>query len=409
MVETGKSKNRILVVDDMLVHREMVSRLLDKEKYSVILAENGQEALDILTSEKIDLVLLDIEMPEMNGFEVCELMRKDENLKEIPVIFVTSNGKIENKISGFGIGAQDFVTKPFNSRELLVRINTHLLLKRKSDVIRNMNKVLEEKNKDITQSIEYSRYIQQALLPPIRNLDKLIVEKFLIYKSKEIIGGDFYWFKQCASKLYIVVADCTGHGVPGALMSVLGISILNDVMNEYFNMPPADVLNKLRQRVIRALHQKDKAFYPNDGMDMAMCFIDFETMKLQYAGANIPLFLVKHKEAGSDVEIIKCAPDRLPIGNHPNVKNSFTNRQFDLSENDRVYLFTDGYISQFGGESHKTFKTWRLVELLKEVQHLNMKQQKLFIESSMLTWKGLNDQVDDILALGLQIKKYRFI
>lgn len=408
MSEKGVSQNRILVVDDMLVHREMVLNLLDKEKYSVTLAQSGEEAIDIMMKERFDLVLLDVEMPGMNGFEVCEIIRKDENTKDIPVIFVTSNGKIENKISGFGIGAQDFVTKPFNSRELLVRINTHLLLKRKSDVIRNMNKVLEEKNRDIMQSIEYSRYIQQALLPSLRNLDKLITHKFIFHKSKDLIGGDFYWFKQCGPKLYIVVADCTGHGVPGALMSVLGISELNDVMSEHFNYPPNEILNMLRLKVVKALHQKDEASYPNDGMDVAMCFIDFENLKMQYAGANIPLFLMRKSE-NQTFELIKRVPDRLPVGNHPNIKTSFTNHQFDLHENDRVYLFTDGYISQFGGDENKTFKTRRLIELLKEIQNMNLKEQKTYIEKTLMNWKGTNAQVDDILALGFQIKKYKLV
>ncbi|NJO69011.1 MAG: response regulator [Bacteroidetes bacterium] len=276
MIAKKYSKTRLLVVDDMLVHREMLNRLLTKEKYSVTLAVNGSEALEIMKKEKFDLVLLDVEMPEINGFEVCNVMRGDSVLKEIPVIFITSYGQIENKISGFGIGAQDFITKPFNNRELLVRINTHLLLKHKSDVIKNMNFTLESKNKSITQSIEYSRYILQALLPSFKNLDKLIPEKFLFFKSREIIGGDFYWFKQFGPKLYIAATDCTGHGVPGALMSVLGISLLNEVVNDHFFYSPNEILNRLRQKVIKALTRKNEALYNNDGMDMAMCLIDFE-------------------------------------------------------------------------------------------------------------------------------------
>jgi CheY-like chemotaxis protein len=406
MVEKKLPQKKILVVDDMSVHREMLFKILNKAKFLVTLAESGPQAIEAMSKQHFDIVLLDVEMPHMNGFEVCNVMRNTAGLKEIPVIFVTSYGQIENKISGFGIGGQDFITKPFNSRELLVRINTHLLLKHKTDLIKNMNKALEEKNKSITQSIEYSFYIQQALLPPTNILDKFTKDKFIFFKSRDLIGGDFYWFRAYGSKLYIAIADCTGHGVPGALMSVLGISGLNEIMNDGHYHAPNEILNKLRQRNLKIFHRKTKALYDNDGMDMAICLIDFESMKLQYAGANIPLYLMRKNEAKDTYELIKRASDRLPIGNHPNAKMSFTNHYIDLKENDRLYLFTDGYTSQFGGECNKTFKSRRLVELLSKIQNYSVKDQKPYIEKKFLLWKGENDQVDDVLAIGIQMRKY---
>lgn len=399
-------QNKILVVDDMSVHREMLFKLLSKAKYLVTLAQSGEEAIQLMSVQKFDLVLLDVEMPGMNGFEVCNYMRSSDTLKEIPVIFVTSYGQIENKISGFGIGAQDFVTKPFNSRELLVRINTHLLLKHKSDLIRKMNKDLEEKNKSITQSIEYSIYLQQALLPPIKSIDKLVTDKFIFSKSRDLIGGDFYWFKQFGSKLYFAVADCTGHGVPGALMSVLGISALNGVMSDGFYYSPNELLGKLRKKILNTFHQRSKGKYISDGMDIAVCFIDFENLKMQYAGANMPLYLAR-KDSTDNYELIKKAPDRMPIGYHPYMKNSFTNHYIDLMDGDRVYLFTDGYTSQFGGEKNKTFKSKRLFELLSRIQKYPLKEQKDRLERNFLDWKAENFQVDDILAVGIQIQKYQ--
>jgi phosphoserine phosphatase RsbU/P len=400
--------NRILVVDDIAIHREALFSLLTKEKFIVTLAESGKEALAFMEAEQFDLVLLDVEMPEMNGFEVCQVMRNDIHLKDIPVIFVTSYGKIENKLSGFGTGAQDFITKPYNERELLVRIKTHLLLKHKSDVIRNMNADLELKNKNITQSIEYAKYILHALMPSAKSLDKLIPEKFIYYKSKELIGGDFYWFKQCGHQLYMAIADCTGHGVPGALMSVLGISLLNEVMTDHaYFYSPNEILNKLRVKVIKALNKKTGPLYNNDGMDIAMCLIDFENMKLQFSGANIPFFLMRKDAARNTYELLKRNPDRMPIGNYPDTKTSFVNHYIDLHEDDRIYLFTDGYASQFGGEYEKTYKSRRLIELIKQIQAYDMKKQKAVLEDSFTKWKRDNFQVDDVLVVGLHLNKMR--
>lgn len=405
VAEKGKN-GRILVVDDIAVHREALFNLLTREKFEVTLAQSGKQALGLMETEKFDLVLLDVEMPEMNGFEVCQIMREELHLREIPVIFVTSYGKIENKLSGFGKGAQDFITKPYNDRELIVRIKTHLLLKHKSDVIRNMNATLEGKDKSITQSMEYAKYIQHAILPSLKNLDKLIPEKFLLFKSKELIGGDFYWFKQFGPKLYIAASDCTGHGVPGALMSVLGISLLNEVINDHtYFYSPNEILNRLRVKVIKAMNKKNAALYNNDGMDIAMCFIDFENLRLQYSGANIPLFIMRKDQARNTYEMIKRSPDRMPIGNHPESKTSFMNHYIELHEGDRIYLFTDGYSSQFGGDLNKTYKTRRLVEMIKAMQHLEMKKQKTFLEENFNKWKKDNFQVDDVLMMGLQINK----
>lgn len=406
MVGYKSTNNRVLVVDDLAVHREALFNLLTNEKFDVDLASSGNEALDLMKSEKFDLVLLDVEMPDMSGFEVCQVMRDDLNLKEIPVIFVTSYGQIENKLSGFGTGGQDFITKPYNDRELIVRVKTHLLLKHKSEVIRNMNVTLEGKNKSITQSIEYGKYIMHALLPPLKNLDKLIPEKFLLFKPKDLIGGDFYWYKIFGSKLYIAVSDCTGHGVPGAMMSVLGISLLNEVVsNHNYFYSPNEVLNKLRLKVIKAMNKKSAPLYNNDGMDMAMCFIDFETMKLQFSGANIPLFVMRKDQARNVWEMIKRSPDRMPIGNHPESKTSFMNHYIDLREGDRIYLFTDGYASQFGGDMNKTYKTRRLVQMIMSMQDLDMKGQRAYLEASFNKWKKDNFQVDDVLMLGLHVNK----
>lgn len=400
------NQKKILVVDDMLVNREWAGRILRTARYAVDFANDGQQALEILHKQnKYDLVLLDVEMPGINGFEVCREMRNDNKLQEIPVIFLTSQSKIENKVFGFRSGAQDYVTKPFSPKELLVRINTHLQLKHKNDIIKDMNDVLVEKNKNITDSIIYAQYIQKALLPSSDILNAVTSDYFILNKPKDILSGDFYWTKQCGDSLYFAVGDCTGHGVPGAIMSVLGLSMLNEIAREYTFYPPYLILNELRRKIIYSLHQEGNSLENHDGMDVGLCMLNLDSLTLQYAGAHIPLFILRLNRNSGMYELIKRHADRMPVGKHPNEKMSFSNHSIDLQEDDRVFLFSDGYISQFGGEHNKTFKISRFLDLLLNIQHHPLPDQAAILEEEIIKWRGANEQADDIMVFGLKIKK----
>jgi phosphoserine phosphatase RsbU/P len=406
MTFNGMKQRKILVVDDMSVSREMIGKLLKKAQYSIDFAENGEQALHILNNNYCyDLVLLDVEMPGISGFEVCQEMRKEEKLQELPVIFLTSYAKIENKVFGFGSGAQDYVTKPFSPRELLVRINTQIQLKQKADIIKGMNNALLEKNKNITDSISYALHIQKALSPPLEMFGRIVPNYFILNKPKDIISGDFFWYKQFGNLLYLAVSDCTGHGVPGAFMSVLGISMLNEIVRFHSLYPPNLVLNELRKKTIQSLNQGHEYMRSKDGMDIAICLINFETFTLQYSGANIPLFLMRKNPSKGSYELIKRSADRMPIGTHPNENKSFTNHVIELMEGDRIVLFSDGYVSQFGGENNKTFKINRLRDELIELQTYPIQEQANVLEKIIDDWRGGNEQVDDILIFELEINE----
>jgi CheY-like chemotaxis protein len=406
MTVNEMKQKKILVVDDMSVSREMIGKILKKAHYSLDFAENGEQALQFLySSNKYDLVLLDIEMPGINGFEVCQEMKKNYKLRDLPVIFLTSYSKIENKVFGFDSGAQDYVTKPFSSRELLARINTHIQLKQKTDIIREMNDTLLEKNKDITDSISYALHIQKALSSSTEILDKFNPKYFILNKPKDIISGDFLWFKQFSNLLYFAVADCTGHGVPGAFMSVLGISMLNEIVRDHYFYPPKLILNELRSKTIKSLNQGPESMKNADGMDIAICLINFETLTLQYSGANIPFFLLRKNPLKGNYEFIKRSADRMPVGRHPNEDKSFTNHVIELMEGDRIILFSDGYVSQFGGESNKTFKISRLRNELMEIQTHPIWEHAHILEEIIDDWRGENEQVDDILIFGIEVNK----
>jgi phosphoserine phosphatase RsbU/P len=394
---------KILTVDDDLLIIKLVGNVLRKAKYKIENASNGMQALAILEADPhYDLVLLDVDMPEMNGFDTCKAMRMTEHLKEIPVIFLTSLTDNKNLITGFEVGAHDYLTKPFNVEELLARVETHIQLKYKTDEIRKMNLLLEQKNHDITDSILYASYIQQAILPSRDILDEKVPDNFILYKPKDIVSGDFYWFKQIKNLLYIAAADCTGHGVPGAFMSILGILMLNEKVSRRRITPPNYVLTELRKKIKNTLHQYGQS-QSNDSIDMAFCLINYDNDTLYYAGANFPLYLIRNNGTPDKVEFIVKKADKMPVGKHPNDNKSFTNHRIKLQHGDRLYIFSDGYFSQFGGKKNKKFKVRRFQELLLSIQDKAMPEQQEILDQTIEEWRGINEQVDDIMVIGIQI------
>lgn len=403
MIGRKEKPLKILVVDDDVIICKIIEVTLSKKGYIVEYADNGVKALSMLTEKSdFDLVLLDVGMPQLDGFEVCTMIRQIPRLNEIPVIFLTGYNESEKIIRGFEAGAQDYVIKPFNASELLARVHTHLLLKQKSDQIKEMYRVLEIKNININDSISYAWYIQHALLPSPEILTQAGLESFILFKPKDIVSGDFYWFRQIKNMLYVAAADCTGHGIAGAFMSILGISMLNEIVTKRDINQPNIVLGELRKRIKKSLHQNTDEPDNNSGMDIALCLIDFEEKSLTYSGAFSPLYIIRDKGNTPDLIIIEA--DRMPIGVHPADNQNFTNHLLDLQDGDKLYMFSDGYSSQFGGEDNKKFKSRRFQELLVAVHNIPMAQQNATLDKTIEDWRGNNEQVDDMLVMGLQIK-----
>ena len=269
--------------------------------------------------------------------------------------------------------------------------------------------------KEITDSIGYAQRIQAAILPHKTYLDKLIPEYFVLYKPRDIVSGDFYWIKEVESSIVIVVADCTGHGVPGAFMSMLGITLLNEQFVEGRSNKPGEILGELRTKVKAMLVQEGTIRDQKDGMDMAIAIINKEKKELQFAGAYNPLYLIRHrkqltgKEPGSetlpegeDYLLVELKGDKQPIGIHWE-ETGFRNQVIGLKENDSVYVFSDGYVDQFGGSHRKKFKTQKFKELLLSVQPESMEKQKQIIEKTFEVWRGDMEQIDDICVVGVRV------
>jgi len=278
----------------------------------------------------------------------------------------------------------------FYSYSLARRANAELAIK--NERISKQKGIIEKKNKNILASITYAQRLQQAMLPKTDHIDCFLNENFILYKPKDIVAGDFYWMEKKDDTVFFAAADCTGHGVPGAMVSVVCIKALNLSVHEYSKVSPDEILNNTRNLVIEDFKKSDSEV--KDGMDIALCSI--KGNKLQYAGANNPLWIVRNGE------VLVTKPDKQPIGNY--VKQTpYTNHEFELQKGDTIYIFSDGYIDQFGGPDEKKFKSKKLKELLVSIQSKSMEEQKKIIEETFDKWKGSLDQIDDVCIWGVRI------
>jgi ligand-binding sensor domain-containing protein/serine phosphatase RsbU (regulator of sigma subunit) len=253
---------------------------------------------------------------------------------------------------------------------------------------------IEEKNKDIMDSIEYAKRIQVALLPAENLLEQAFAEHFILYKPKNIVSGDFYWITATEDKVVLAVADCTGHGVPGAFMSMLGVAFLNEVVKKN-SIDQADlVLDQMRVHVLETLHNA------SDGMDMALGIFDMLNNKLQYAGAYNPVYLIRNNE------LTEFSPDKMPIGYHVSYSESgmFNKTDIDLVKGDVIYLFTDGLKDQFGGPECVKIKSKQFRNWLMEIHQLPLSIQKSVLDEKFESWKGNIEQTDDVCVVGIKIK-----
>ncbi|NOY38473.1 MAG: SpoIIE family protein phosphatase [Chlorobi bacterium] len=257
------------------------------------------------------------------------------------------------------------------------------------------SKELEEKNKDITDSIKYAQRIQKAILPR----EDSFSDTFILFKPKDIVSGDFYWFHVDNSKMFIAAVDCTGHGVPGAFMSIIGYNSLSKIVKEYHIYEPAAILDQLNEEIFNTLHVQAAEDEVKDGMDMALVVYDVETRKLQYAGAYNPLYLIR-KGALTEIKADRFAIGRTSV----DIGQKFTNHEIDIEPGDTTYIFSDGYADQFGGPEGKKFKTRQLKQHLIAIQHLTIKEQKTDLEKTIEDWKGDMPQIDDILIIGTSYK-----
>ncbi len=308
-------KTSILIVDDIPANLRLLAGILADKEYMVRPVPDGARALAAAKGEPPDLILLDIMMPNMSGYEVCEQLKSDERTQDIPVIFVSAQSEIMDKVKAFSLGGVDYITKPFQAEEVLARVETHLSLRNLQKRLEeqkaeaeNAREIAEASNQKIMESIHYAQRIQSSLLPDTANIRKHLPESFFLWMPKDIVGGDIFITKFQEDTFLIAIIDCTGHGVPGALMTVLASSAFNTIIKDESSQGPAWILKRLNSIIKETLRQNTDDAKSDDGLDAAICLVNPKKKNLVFSGARVPLYIAN----ANDVEVIKG--DRQSIG-----------------------------------------------------------------------------------------------
>ena len=409
--ESSRRENEIkLLINERALERSESDRLtqsltLEKERYE--LRQREQEVRALQQQQAIDNLLMERKDRDSVALaQTNQLLEKDKLQKETEL----KNERLARQLS-VGVGSLMLLVAVIILFGLIsTRKKNRLLAERRKEIekinadlevmnseILKQKEIIEQKNQSITDSIQYASRIQSAVLPPIGFLNSWGIDNFILYKPKAIVSGDFYWGVKKQERIIIAAGDCTGHGVPGAFMSMLGHAFLEEIVNTRDITDAAMILNLLRDEIINTLKQKGLTGEARDGMDISLCILDMNTGKLDYAGANNPLYLIR------DSKMIKYEADRMPIGIHFISFTPFTNQAIKIEKDDYLYLFSDGYADQFGGPKGKKFMYKPFQDLLLKNHNKPMEMQKEILDTTFEKWKGERDQVDDVMVIGMKI------
>ncbi len=314
-----------------------------------------------------------------------DLLNKDAKLKDVEI-------KQKNTFIWFVVAG---LLSVMAISLLLVKQNRDR--KKTNTELNNKNELITVQKQEITDSIQYARRIQSAVLPVETVMNNLLPESFIFFKPRDIVSGDFYWINEKNDKIIVATADCTGHGVPGAFMSMLGTALLTNISATKDELHTDDLLNDLRLRIIESLHQTGKEGENKDGMDITLYILDINRMKLEFSGANNSLYIVRNGE------MIEVKADRMPIGIHDKASIPFKKHEVVLEKGDMIYSSSDGYHDQFGGPNNKKFTSGKFKTLLTSLATEHIDKQSKFLEKTIFEWMGENAQVDDMLVIGVRV------
>lgn len=354
------------------------------------IAESGQEALEMMEflknrGNEIILIISDYIMPNMHGDKF--LIEVHRQLPTAMKILLTGEASIEgitNIINKTNL--YRYISKPWDKNDLIMTVES-AIEKYYS------NKQILHQNIQIQDSIRYAERIQNAILPSADYLNLLIPNHFVFYQPKDVVSGDFYWCRRTDNKIIIVVADCTGHGVPGAFMSLIGHQLLNRAILEKKIYLPDKILQSMNEVIGDVWNDNQKG--TNDGMEVAICIIDEQEDKVFFAGARRPICIVQ------DGELKYVKGDKAAIDGKPN--STYTTHQFKVQKGTQIYLYSDGYQDQFGGKENKRFMSQNLKSLYQTISKKSPKEQLKELTNTFEDWKGNYEQRDDVLVVGIKI------
>jgi serine phosphatase RsbU (regulator of sigma subunit) len=352
-------------------------------------AKDSLYSMESLRSTKEMSVKFETEMKELR----IDGLEKESKIKQVELEKEQLQSKSQKRVIwSIGIGLLfSIIFTMIAIRGYVQKKRANKIITQQKEEVEQQKEIIEEAHQEITDSITYAKRIQSAILPPTKVVKEYLQESFILYKPKDIVAGDFYWMEHKDDKVLFAAADCTGHGVPGAMVSVVCNNGLNRAVREHGLSVPGEILTKTREIVIQEFEKSDEEV--KDGMDIALCSL--EGNKLEYAGANNPLWIIRNGE------IMETKANKQPIGKFDNPE-PYTTHTFKLQKGDSIYIFSDGYVDQFGGEKGKKFKARAFRELLLSIQDKSMEEQKTMIDNAFEDWKGSLEQIDDVCVIGVR-------
>jgi len=427
---------RILIIEDDAISAQVLKQYLLKWNYQVLdIIDNGEEALEAYNELKPELLLVDIHLKTpMTGIDVVREIKKK---KDVPVLYITADLDAAVIDKSLNTDPSGYLIKPFDEHQLkatietalssdskinktlsaikeelsmammqveeLTETNAHLItatfreraLKQELEATKTL---IEAQSKKILDSINYSLRIQQSIIPSDNEFKEVLNEHFVYYKPKDVVSGDFPWMFQRGDYVYVASIDCTGHGVPGAMMSMIGNLLLNSIVSNGELKTPSEILAELHKAVISTLKQDAVGNKAADGMDAALCRINYKENELLFSGAHLPMIFMRNGE----LEMFKG--DKFPVGGlQYRNRNTYSDHKIELEKGDKFYIYSDGIIDQTGGEEGRKWMTSNLKEFIQENNHLPMDALVEKVKTTFESYMGEYKQVDDVLLIGIEI------
>jgi len=397
------------MLDDAEEDAKMISNFLVTEGYQQPILVKDEDAFKKLCSldEKIDIVICEHELWGLNSLQILNMAKE----KCPNVIFILVSNKVNDEFAfellKEGIDAYFIKDRILQMPQAIENIYAKHHYLEESEKLVEVNKALQEaykiieaKNESITQSIVFAKRIQDLTLPKTDLLLKNFQDAFILYKPKDIVSGDFYWFRNINDRFMVAVADCTGHGVSGALLSMIGYNFLNEIVDYEDNITdPTKILSQLDGDIVKLLKQDINGGY-HDGIDMSFISIDKENQKIYFCGCKRPLlYLVRNEKK---IIVYKGEP-YIVGGTDERVVKTFKSQEINYKRGDTIYMLSDGYTDQFGGDDNKKLMKEKFSEILLSIQHLKLHYQAQLLEQKLVRWQGCNEQTDDVLVVGIKL------
>ena len=393
----------ILLVDDLEDNLFTLNAILKSEPSVIHQTTSGKQAIEMATKTLYDCIVLDVQMPEIDGFEVAKQLSQKEETKNIPIIFLSALGSDKEKvIQGIESGAIDFLGKPPDPELLKAKLRLCVKISAKTKetnkevkIARHEHDVMKEFTTDVSASLRYAQNIQQAILPKPESIAAQFQHSFVFFKPKESIGGDFYFIKEINNEVVLVCGDCTGHGVPGAMMTMISVNMIHNIVENKGITSPDLLLKAVSNEFRSSFRNEFSNVSINDGLELAVCTFNKKNKVLHYAGAGRPLI----KSSIDSVERIQS--NAFGINGNLSVETKFNTHTLKVQPGDRFFMYTDGITDQFGGPSGKKFMTKHFLRSIKESSHLPFDKQSELLIKKVNDWKGKEEQIDDQLIVGI--------